>query len=554
MRRYATLFFFSFIATSCFTQSECESTWLDTASVLKNNYRQSSTDNLARLIFNDTWSDPVFNGDGTSTLFDLGIARGFWVTGMDPSGTVKVAASSYNDSDYALGPIWAGTVDESIVCNFFRRVWTVSGDEIRQVQADFLDGTLEVDNIPKDILEWPAKGNPHIEALAIEEDLAPFFDYKRNGIYDPLDGDLPLPVVNTNDFIPHQLRFYVINDRGAHTLSRGIPLDLELQVTEFVTNPTEPSEVATTVFSRVKYVNKGSEDLIDFRIGIWDDTDLGCFTNDFMGTNRSSSSTFIYNRSGVDDDNGCAVSISDSINTIRSLVFFNCDLQTSMYYFNCGVVDASPNQCDPQTAMDYHRYLNGQWRDGTPLTFGGDGLNPGSTDTTAFAFTSLPNDPLGWSMQDVFGFRDIRTVSSTGLDTLAAGESGMLDFADHLLISESTGLDIFDNYHDIIWDLKKDYTFDILGFVTSTEDDNSKDRPLFGIRPNPADAYLDVTFNQPLEGELIVHTIEGLFVEAISVAGQPTLRLGLGDYARGTYVMTLVSESSLYTQKFLKLK
>jgi hypothetical protein len=188
------------------------------------------------------------------------------------------------------------------------------------------------------------------------------------------------------------------------------------------------------------------------------------------------------------------------------------------------------------------------------LTFGGDGLNPGSTDTTAFAFTSLPNDPLGWSMQDVFGFRDIRTVSSTGLDTLAAGESGMLDFADHLLISESTGLDIFDNYHDIIWDLKKDYTFDILGFVTSTEDDNSQDRPLFGIRPNPADAYLDVTFNQPLEGELIVHTIEGLFVEAISVAGQPTLRLGLGDYARGTYVMTLVSESSLYTQKFLKLK
>ena len=38
------------------------------------------------------------------------------------------------------------------------------------------------------------------------------------------------------------------------------------------------------------------------------------------------------------------------------------------------------------------------WSDGTPLTLGGNGYNPGSIDSSKFAFSDSPFDKNGWSM------------------------------------------------------------------------------------------------------------------------------------------------------------
>ncbi|MEM9025054.1 MAG: SprB repeat-containing protein, partial [Bacteroidota bacterium] len=47
------------------------------------------------------------------------------------------------------------------------------------------------------------------------------------------------------------------------------------------------------------------------------------------------------------------------------------------------------------SATDYYNYLRGRWKDGTPLTFGGDGHLEGAP--ISYAYPSEPSDANGWS-------------------------------------------------------------------------------------------------------------------------------------------------------------
>lgn len=58
-------------------------------------------------------------------------------------------------------------------------------------------------------------------------------------------------------------------------------------------------------------------------------------------------------------------------------------------YFNNG----GCAQCDPQTAVEYYRYLRGYWKDGTRMTFGGNGY--GGSVFADFMFPD-DSDPCAW--------------------------------------------------------------------------------------------------------------------------------------------------------------
>src|SRR5690606_31572910 len=66
-------------------------------------------------------------------------------------------------------------------------------------------------SIPQVFLDWPAHGNT---LLGQATNLAPYFDYNNNGIYDPTNGDYPL--------VPgDQCVYYIFNDDTVHTESGG---------------------------------------------------------------------------------------------------------------------------------------------------------------------------------------------------------------------------------------------------------------------------------------------------------------------------------------------
>ena len=282
---------------------------LDDISSIQNNYRESPILSLSNLIDGDSFS--FFDGDGLTNLFDLGYIKGIWAGGVDSSGNLKVAASGYGvrGYDFIPGPIWRDFQGEVELCDFFKRIWVLEGSEILRLQDRFENGVLNVDNIPTDILEWPARGNPHLSIL-IEEDLAPFFDFDQDGLYDPLRGDYPIALSEAPTFIPSQFRFYVYNDMTVHRESGGDPLEIEFQVIEWVVNCANSNDSETSIFTRLNYINRGDEELRDFRIGLWEDGDLGCFTNDYVGCRPSLDATFAYNAEGIDPDT-CSFGINN---------------------------------------------------------------------------------------------------------------------------------------------------------------------------------------------------------------------------------------------------
>ena len=528
---------------------------LDEVSRISNEYRQSSTYALSSLNFD--WSggpDPFFDGDGIIKLFDLGFSKGIWAGGFDPNGNLKLAASGYGNSgvDFTSGPIWEGFQNDVELCEFFRRVWTINASDIASLRSLFNDGELELGDIPMDILEWPANGNPHIKAFTIQEELAPYFDNNQDGRYDPLMGDYPIALVENPDFIPSQFRFYVFNDQTVHGESRATPLDMEFHVLDYVVDCLEQKESESSVFTRLKYINRGVEDLRDFRIGIWDDEDLGCFENDYAGCSPSLDASFTYNADGIDLIE-CADGLEPvpmNYGVVKSKVFLNRKLESSMYFFNSFGMGGQ-----------YYSFLDGRWPDGTPLTFGGDGNNPGSMEFTSHAFSDLPNQPSGWSMQEEFlqGL-DIRNVSVFGVeDVVLPSQSGSVDFADHILLSQShTGLDVFELYESRILALRTEYTAMIEGdfnceMLSATGDLETLSN--FTLHPNPAMDYIVLDFNEAqLGGEIFIHSTNAMEVESYTIYAQTNLKLSVTHLEAGIYMITLRSAVGLlFSQRFVKL-
>jgi len=452
------------VATQLLNATPCP-TELARTSIIQNDFRESSISNLANLYNNNYELGNFYNGNGQDALFTLGYARGIWVGGYDPARNFKFAASTYNvsgNSDYVSGPVDLEIDGREERCAFFTRAWKVTKLEVNALRIALAEGNLTIDKIPEDILLWPAKGNPHISVLDIDEDMAPFYDHDGNGSYDPMQGDYPIALQENSDFLPHQFRFYIINDVEIHRLSFGDALSIEFHVLDYVVACDEVTESEKSVFTRLTYINRGREDLLDFKLGIWDDTDLGCSLDDYAGCSTELNCSYVYNARGEDGNMlNCPFneSVPSTLSSVRSLVLMDSQLEAFVYYNNGAIGSPTPATIQPSVALQYYNYMEGLWLDGTAMTKGGDGFNPGSTDSTKFAFTGYPNDPTGWSMeQENLAMRDIRTVTTAVNTNLSPEERGTINFIDHVLIdSENRGLDIFNIYEEKINEVKQEY-------------------------------------------------------------------------------------------------
>lgn len=95
---------------------------------------------------------------------------------------------------------------------------------------------------------------------------------------------------------------------------------------------------------------------------------------------------------------------------------FELGMSSFIYYNRLGAGSPDPNTVDPDVGDEYYTYLEGKWLNGEPLTVGGSGFNPGSTDTTRYAVPDPPNQRGGWSMAEVGlpQIEDRRTVQASG--------------------------------------------------------------------------------------------------------------------------------------------
>ena len=321
-------------------------------------------------------------------------AGALWIGGLGRGdGNLRMAAMTYRQrgSDF-----WPGTLDMNTVstdpsrCESWDKMFKVTREELLRQQNS---GNTD---IAKNILEWPAYGNP-LTPFADNQttDLAPFFNADSVPGYNPYAGDYPILDAsrpadkNLPKDQPDQMIWFVYNDRGnVHSETGGIPIGLELQTTAFAF--TTNDEVNNMTFYRTKIANRGFESLDETYFGEWVDADLGNYSDDYVGCDVGRSLGYCYN--GDDNDEGV---LGYGLNPPSVGVdFFQGPLDTNgvelgmgafVYYNN----DQNPVNGNPDNAIDFYNLMKGNWMNGICMKYGGNGVN--GTICTKYMFDDGTN-------------------------------------------------------------------------------------------------------------------------------------------------------------------
>lgn len=377
-----------------------------------------------------------------SSIFLAGLMMG----GLDPGGNLKLAAQFYGTAqgeyDYSTGPLDASTGTTNLAtCTQYDRIWSVRRYEIEAHLADLADNGV-LDQPFSSILAWPAIGNPHFESihgfeLPDGQEMAPFHDSNQDGLYQPENGDYPLPTNVHPSVIPEHTLWTVFNDAGnIHSQSNADPIQAEIQLTTWALNCTDNPVLNNTIFTSHKIINRAAETIDSFHVGLFVDFDLGCYTDDFMGSNPTNNSFFVYNSDEVDGtiDSDCphgVTTYSDAPPT-QAITLLNRNLHAFISFNNPAIGNPPTGTTFPSTVSEFYNYLTGTWRDGSPITVGGNGYMTG--EPTNFAFPDSPNAPDGWSMltavdDGLNGDLDMNTVNSTNIGTLEPQEAITVEYA-----------------------------------------------------------------------------------------------------------------------------
>jgi hypothetical protein len=399
---------------------------------------------------------PAKGAVGTTALF----AGSLWIGGQDVGGSLKVAAMTYRQTgnDFWPGPLNDQTVDISASeCAAWDKHYTLNRADVETYYNWAQSSRTTPNPTPKEAMDvinnWPTVGFNN-------RPLAPYWDVDGSGTYDPDGGDIPdFDVTGTRgcnaQLFGDQSMFWVFNDKGnIHSETGGTAIGLEIQAQGFAFKTTD--EINNMTFYRYKIINRASSDLNKTYFGVWCDPDLGSGTDDYVGCDVELGLGFCYNGDLVDDNpfpgqipygaNPPAIGIDffegpfadkngldDHADSVPSsfLGYGNgiidderIGMAKFVYYNNDFTVTGNP-----VGALNFYNYLKGIWKDGSSITYGGNGhlgslscnyMFPGASDPKGFGTKLTPQSP--WDEASVGNVpADRRFLESAGPFTLKGG-------------------------------------------------------------------------------------------------------------------------------------
>lgn len=479
---------------------------------------------------------PYFGaGIGPATVFSAGI----WLSAEDDAGNFYISQLTY-------GSVWqpsefkAGAINTTGSNIDYNQVWKVTKTEIDALIEDFQDGTI--DDTPSDqLLNWPGT-----DPALVGQELAPFFDQNEDGVYNPMDGDYPSITLKGMDCIPDEMIYTIYHDDPS---SNSNALGVEVHTMLFAFESDSDEILNNTAFTRIKVVNKSQLTYKNFRVGLWLDPDLGCFTDDYTGCDVERNSIFVYNQDNTDGETGgfCPAGVNTFLDNppVMNFTFLNQDLKSFMGYYNPAIGNAPVGTLDPFQPREYFNLMNAVWRDGTPLTRGNLGFNPGSNDITSYAFDGDPNDSSQWSMFETqVNDLDQRTVSTVGIDVFE--DSFSVDIAS---IYTRSGMDHLTNVtvgKDEVDHIQEFYNEK---FTVSTIDEFVKES--IHIFPIPSSGKLNIEHAHKFDQCLVLNALgHVVYKEALNQA-EITLDVSPGIYTIG---LRKKGSSEYHYQKIVMIK
>jgi len=461
LRSYALTVFFLFFflpdtlhAQSCPTPSKSEE-------LSTNNIRALFKTNGAHFANGTERGFEVPKGSGMSTIF----SGALWLGAKDEKDELYIAAMIYGQdgNDYWPGPISSNQVNAG---DYYDRFWKVSKKEI----DEHITGITNQDPnyiIPPSIMNWPAHGR---ETFGESFLLAPYKNVSGTNKYTPWLGDYPL--IRGNEAI-----FWINNDVcGTHGESGGTPLGVEIMSMAYAYNSNDYA-LNHTMFLSYEIRNKSTRNYKDLYIGFFADFDICYAGDDYIGCDSLLNFCYGYNSQPILlwPTGPC-----DEYTPAQGALFLNKKMNSFIYFKN-----GSALMGHPTNANEFYNYLQGLWGNGTPLTYGGSGYNPTSTQYTKFAFSGDPATKTGWTEVTPNGLgspanapNDRMGIMSTGPFNLKAGEKIKIDIA-----------------LPFAWDLNGDH----LTSVTMLKQNAQKIQQFYN------DNILDITQIEPKTGFLTVY-------------------------------------------------
>ncbi len=366
----------------------------------------------------DVSSQYVVPASGTAVPV---FAAGLWMGGT-VGGQLRVAGTNYGTSadgsttglfEYAPGPLDAGGLPPNTTnCTAYDRIYRVSDADVTTYEGG---GAATAD-----LAAWPIG----LGAPAVDSNGDPITSTDRTRVINLAAGERPV--------VPgSQVAFWVMNDYTTHP-STGTPaLGVEVQAMAFVLDSTAVVFDQSTYY-RFTVVNRSNQTIDNFRIGLFVDGDLGCYTDDYVASDVGRGMIYTYNSDNADTT--CEGVVGYGANPPAFGVDLLQGTPSALMYF---VNEAGIPTNDPDDGQGYYNILQGLWKDGTPMTEGAFGyLSAGAQTRYAFA-SGNPVTPSFWSERcnNATGActantpGDRRMIASALNGTLEPGEAGRFDLA-----------------------------------------------------------------------------------------------------------------------------
>jgi len=429
-------------------------------------------------------------GDATAIY-----AASLWMGGTDVNGQLKLAAVTFRQdgNDFWPGPLstnaGSGNYDPLVpqgdntvhdygdanvdpsVCQTYDNIFSIRKAEVvafitwwecnnpNPFNPNF-DGCEEVSAPDNEVLAritaWPGNGN-----ITLFQDpfLAPYYDRNQDLYYNPLDGDYPWydDILGRDDIqcgvdrrislFGDDTHWWVFNDKGnAHTESGGQPIGMEIRAQAF--SFATDDEINKMTFYNYELINRGTQTLYNTYFAQYVDSDLGNYSDDYVGCDVTRGLGYIYNGDlndetqsgktgygqnppslGIDffegpyqDPDGrdnvgpvtdpntgvvttptVAAAIADTGIVYKGLGIgygdgISDNERFGMRLFKYYTSNAAQSQSDPSSAAQFYNYMKGAWRFGDNSYYGGTGFTPSAGVTTILANYMFPgdSDTLHW--------------------------------------------------------------------------------------------------------------------------------------------------------------
>jgi hypothetical protein len=233
-------------------------------------------------------------GSGKNVAFNTAL----WISAHDTASNLKVSTQTYrqNGNDYWPGPIDIAnttTAQKYNASQAWARIWKINSEQI----DSFTHNLYSPSNIPADIVEWPAKGNPSAKgaagvSLVINQDMAPFVDKNGDGIYSVSNGDYPR-------IKGDQMLWWIINDDGPfHNETISPPLQIEIRNSAYAYK--RGGVLDNIIFYEYLVKSKSPTTYTDFRLGLLVCGNLGDGRDDYVGFDSTNRMGITYNGNAVD--------------------------------------------------------------------------------------------------------------------------------------------------------------------------------------------------------------------------------------------------------------